>query len=298
MQSLQTAGPLQFMLLYSQVYQRAVPELKATAIYAADSWRDWCREAMKGGAKAAHAYSKGPKTSQVHFDGCKPLVGLGALESVGSEFHEIWASAAEELIPLTGDHLPDFTILQMRVALSIRYTYPRGKACGVDGLSLRSLAVLADPLLTVLTRLMQLIHSWEQHGKPLTTFPMIIVFLTKPSGGVRPVSLMPCFLRVWTSLRLKSLQNWAQQHQTDGIWGRRGRSAELAAWVHQLRLETATWRRQASAAVFLDLRKFFDYIRHRHLMRSGLATGAPIRLLALACRAYSGARVISYAKMA
>eukprot|EP00971_Amphidinium_carterae_P133193 2637532-Amphidinium_carterae.1 len=32
-------------------------------------------------------------------------------------------------------------------------------------------------------------------------------------------------------------------------------------------------------------------------MSSGLATGAPIRLLALACRAYSGARVISFGKM-
>eukprot|EP00971_Amphidinium_carterae_P121112 2398876-Amphidinium_carterae.1 len=43
-------------------------------------------------------------------------------------------------------------------------------------------------------------------------------------------------------------------------------------WNSRPRLEIATWRRQASAAVFLDLRKFFEYIRHRHLMSSGLAT--------------------------
>eukprot|EP00971_Amphidinium_carterae_P192809 3825880-Amphidinium_carterae.1 len=187
--------------------------------------------------------------------------------------------------------MPEITIEHLRQSLK---KYPRGKACGVDGLSLRALAVLEDPWLR---RLTQLLQSWENHGRPLQTFPMVIVFLSKPTGGVRPVSLMPFFLRAWTSVRLTVLNAWAREHQLDGLWGRKGRPAELASWVYQIRLESAAWRRQASAAVFLDLRKFFEYIRHRHVLESGLATSAPIRLLSLACRSYCSCRVISFGSM-
>eukprot|EP00971_Amphidinium_carterae_P334357 6469598-Amphidinium_carterae.1 len=100
--TLTAAGPLEFMLVFSSIYERAASVFRDAAKHDAEAWRAWCKQALVGGARAAHAFTRGPQLPPAYTDGSMPLVGLPALQRVGKEFHEIWSSADGELIPLEG----------------------------------------------------------------------------------------------------------------------------------------------------------------------------------------------------
>eukprot|EP00971_Amphidinium_carterae_P332069 6466009-Amphidinium_carterae.3 len=128
------AGTLRFMLLYSQVHQRATSEIRAAAKHAATAWRDWCKQALQGGAKAAHAFTRGARVQAAYIGEERPLVGMQALDFVGKEFHDIWKSASEELTPLAGDALPDITLTQLtNLSLGVHFKCTLVVALSVRG---------------------------------------------------------------------------------------------------------------------------------------------------------------------
>ena len=85
--------------------------------------------------------------------------------------------------------------------------------------------------------------------------------LPKPSGGNRPVGVLPSPTRWWERLRKQVIWQWRAQNPREYNWSTRGRSAEAAVYAQALRDEAALARRHWVTAVLFDLAKAYETVR-------------------------------------
>jgi len=91
---------------------------------------------------------------------------------------------------------------------------------------------------------------------PIQTLTNIIVLMGKPTGGVRPIALMPIIYRIWCRARRHTLIDW--ETHTQGHWDAavRGNSALRAALVGAIFDETSNALRHFNATILWDMEKF------------------------------------------
>ena len=148
------------------------------------------------------------------------------------------------------------------------------KAAGPDGWSTASWCLLPDGFFTALAQLWGTVISsgvtpdlWRL-GR--------VVLLTKPSGGHRPLTILPCAWRVGCRLLVQQLSGWIDSwatHRTLGGVCRRGVRDSFLRIVDSLD--------QPSLYVQEDLTKFFDSIRIPDLTLTLERLGAPRLLVQL-----------------
>eukprot|EP00971_Amphidinium_carterae_P310976 6179825-Amphidinium_carterae.2 len=289
---LHTGGFLERGLLVSEIVERCKYEERKAAQLATDSWKAWAKESVKKGGRAAHAFSR-EKTVPVQCVICErkniPVVGQSALDIVEQEWRQIWEShGGAPDITLDGPDLPPMTLEHLQ---RITHRYPKHKALGVDGLSVRCIGLLPRSLQQ---RLLDLLGSWERDGLTCKSLCSVYLITPKPGGGWRPIALLPSLFRVWGKLREDHLRAWAREQGLPAHWGGKGKEASKAGWYYAMQLEYAAAWGLTSAAIFADLRKFYEFVQHESLIRSAKLANAPLRLLQLACRMYRGPRAVSW----
>ena len=92
-----------------------------------------------------------------------------------------------------------------------------------------------------------------------------IVFLPEPGGGERPIGLLCLFMKLWSKLRQPLCRQWEKAHDLAFFWGSGPTTTcEKAGWTHNLLGAFCCAMGTDSATVLLDLKKFYEHVRHQN----------------------------------
>jgi hypothetical protein len=274
---------------------------KAASSHRAAAWAKWVADATQGGAGRAHRWTRAPIGFQA--SSLVAPAGAGSLPSPASSAQELrllqdkwaghWAIGRDSQpirwAELSGDPPVDPpTPEAFRAAIK---SIKRTTAVGFDRLGPAEVLALSEQGLAALLQLVwasERLALWPTHGQAAR-----IVLLPKATGGVRPIALMPFFVRVQARLRQQLARSWEAQHARTYHWGAAGRSAEQAVWSHALWAEWVSSRPGLHAGLVLcDIQKAFDSVPFNQVIAAARSWGFPLWQVALSLRAYSAQRVL------
>ena len=122
----------------------------------------------------------------------------------------------------------------------------------------------------------ELISDIERSGAwPEASLSNKLVYLTKKSGGDRPIGLAQLIPCLWHRLRRATPRQWEDEHTTDFDTARAGTNAEAAAYSRSARNELARYQGKASTGTFWDLATFFDSVLPEVLLAEALELDYP-----------------------
>eukprot|EP00974_Lingulodinium_polyedra_P121278 11178467-Lingulodinium_polyedra.AAC.1 len=121
---------------------------------------------------------------------------------------------------------------------------------------------------------------------------LMMVFIPKASGGLRPIGIFCSWLRVWMRTRRQLIRAWEAANSPSFLWGGVGRPADVAMWTMTFMAEAGQNLGVPGAAAMLDIWKCYEMVQHDVLSKMVKRFSYPTRLAALAIRAYRGLRFI------
>ena len=142
-----------------------------------------------------------------------------------------------------------------------------------------------------LSALAMLYNFSEAIGIPLV-LGADVVFIPKPTGGERPIGILPTLYRLWCRCRRPQATAWEREHDRAYFWASTGRSSSQAVHLQGVRLEEARANKQQAVALLTDLAKAYEYVNHGKLATFAQAKGFPAAILRLCLAAYGGPRRI------
>ena len=274
------------------------------------SWSSWLREGPARGLSRQHKMSRVSGGWVPAVVGQTPnlvteeldLVPESSLEPVGAqalsdlktnERSGIWDCNPEPSDfqwPVgMGDYdLPEVT---SGIICQAAFTFPSGTGLGWDKLHPRALRRIPAELLRLFAKLLVAI---EMSGEwPLTIGVVLICFIPKSDGGLRPIGLLPSLIRFRMRIHLTALRAWQAAHERPYFYvgpsrGAVAASGKQAAWAEVTRCIDGA----AYAIALLDLVKAFDRIPHWYLLQQAVKYHFNLFLLRLSVAAYRMGRAI------
>ncbi len=259
-----------------------------------DAWKAWLREGVASGAANAHAYTRTPTEhvlqSTVDAAGCLSCAPVALLEEQRTKYAEHWRPARGpfQYCWKGGTALPRMAAATIREAA---LSFPWRTASTYDGLHPRQLANLSDAALEVLATLLQIAEltgSW-----PPQVSLVVTVMLPKPSGGFRPIGLLPAIYRVWARARRGEADAWEAANQRPFFAAAAGNGPVDAMWRLTARQEAGVAEGLEAAMVGEDLAAFYEGLDRGRLVDEATAVGFPLALVRAALGAYSMARMLT-----
>ena len=268
----------------------ASSEAAGIASRSAASWKDWARHAAKNGGSLAHRWVRAatetsrvsagagntaPRTAQQRADDALlEWQGHWGSEAQGPECGFEWPGSGGAL---ERPGLGDFR----RTLLSFR----GGTALSVDALHPRAVGLLVDADLELL---LDFLMEIEELGMFPDTDLITVVLLDKVDGGQRPIGLMPFLARVLGRCRRPVVKRWEQEVRKAYHVDR----CDVANWDLALRAEHAAVAKLSDAAIFLDLKKCYEYVQHHQLAVECKAGGFPWKVVRTCVASYRLRRVV------
>ena len=161
-------------------------------------------------------------------------------------------------------------------------------AVGIDQWSPAQWKALSPEAIDGITYLFQYI---EEYGVwPGHIFYNIVVLMGKPTGGSRPIALMPMLYRLYTKIRRPQILQWELAHQ--GPWDAavKGSSALRAGLLSMLRDEMAVRLGLDTLVTLCDMEKFYDNIDISYLIQEAITLDYDITLLNLGLQIHMAPR--------
>ena len=167
---------------------------------------------------------------------------------------------------------------------------PLNTAMGCDFWEAINLRRLSDEALDALANLLNTIE--KEVAWPHQMLFNMVVLMGKPTGGCRPIALMPMLYRIWTKVRKPDMQQWEAAHV--GKWDAavKGSSALRAAVAGAFMDELASYSGEDVLTILWDLEKFYDNIDILRLIDRACEMEYPIIALALGVQMHMGPRVL------
>ncbi len=197
------------------------------------AWASWVRSALSEGARAAHAWSKGPSGWQPSAVGSLPPIGCRQASDVSSvplndqetadDLLQKWISIwGTDDLGLGGlNYFESFTALPRLTVSEVRDAAASIKpktAIGGDAIHHRWFLWLSDQCLE---RLIDLLTAVEAEGHiPEAVRLALLAFLPKLEGGLRPIGILPTVVRVWARARSSHALAWERGNSRDYFLGR------------------------------------------------------------------------------
>ena len=91
-------------------------------------------------------------------------------------------------------------------------TFPPSTGLGWDAFHPRLLLQLP---LCLIEAFAEILNRWEQDPRTGQMWLILVVFLDKATGGVRPIGLLPLWARVWSRIRHKLCAIWERSLDAD-----------------------------------------------------------------------------------
>ena len=256
----------------------------------------WARNATAAGASVAHRFIKGPAgwlEDPIDPNDMAPADIQQRSDILKGFWKGIWDSAATQLQPqdwrgYEAECLPRPTLQQVRKAA---LSFPRATGRGAEQLHPRHFALLSDDALDAWLDIM--IQMEAQGILPRQLALLVLVFLPKGDGGHRPIGLFMAAQRLWGRLRRKEVIEWEAKCSRAYFGGCAGASTEQVVWEQLLAKEYATAAGKCSAAVMIDLRKAFEYVRHSILVGRCRAVNFPMHIVRWCMLCYAAPRTLA-----
>ena len=264
-----------------------------------ESWRAFARKQVLTGAAIAHRLTK-----RDHLPCCDTgTSGSGKARTASPQaivdndlvaWREVWCRLGNQPSAPWRECEVQVTMPSISAADVLRAarTFPKGTSIGCDDVPPSALADLSEPLRDALACLLN--HLERRGSWPSETATSLIHLIPKPSGGRRPIGVLPTLVRIWERIRKCEVQKWTSATRRHYDWATQGRSAEAAAWTQSLFDEAAAADGLQTATVFLDLAKAFETIRLELVWQAGVRFGFPLDLLRMTLEAFAFERRLTY----
>ena len=163
-----------------------------------------------------------------------------------------------------------------------------GTAVGIDQWSPAQWKQLSPEAIEAITHLFTYIEKygvWPGHK-----YYNIIVLMGKPTGGSRPIALMPMLYRLYLKSRRPYIIQWELEHQ--GPWDAavKGSPALRAGLLSLMRDEMAIRLGKDTLVTLWDVEKFSDNIDIGVLIIEAAALQYPIKLMSLGLQMHMAPR--------
>ena len=220
-----------------------------------ESWRSFAHKQVLTGAAIAHRLIK-----REHFPCCDTATsGSGKARTASPQaivdkdllvWREVWCRLGNQPSAPWRETEVLVTMPPISAADVLRAakTFPKGTSIGCDDIPPGALADLSEPLRDAVASLLNYLERRGSWPSELST--SLIHLIPKPSGGRRPIGVLPTLVRVWERIRKCEVQKWSNATRRHYDWATQGRSAEAAAWTQSLFDEAAAADGLQTAAVF------------------------------------------------
>jgi hypothetical protein len=177
------------------------------------------------------------------------------------------------LRPRAREVLDTWGPLTMSMLVKSIRSFSSSAGVSMDDLTFRLLKSL-DP--QVLQALLDLLSWMEQ----MLMFPGNAAqgktaLLPKPTGEVCPIALLATLYRLWNHMRLPQVKKWEANHTAEWDAATRGSSALKAACASELHLELSKLEGKHSAALLIELEKFYDNVDLEILTHDAIGQSYP-----------------------
>ena len=230
--------------VFGVVLHHSLSTLQLSALRLAKRWKDWISVSLQeGGGKIYQWLRKEDSLGQA------PVVEspVTQLQRISKEWKTIWSKGARcaeapapawPSTPITSDMIRDAA-----------HSFKAHAAVGIDGIRPRRIALLPEEALQTLA----VLYTFsEAIGVPLVQ-GADIVFLPKPTGGERPIGILPTLYRLWCRCRRSRAQAWERANARKYFWASAGRSSSQAVHLQGVRLEEARAQGMHAVALLTDL---------------------------------------------
>ena len=282
------------------IAQQGRSALKEAVRKSDEAYSQWLEEACKGGMRGLYKALKSedsipdrpyrnipleirPHIRRAHWaDVWQPMPGNEVNPNIDFDsLRDASVSQAKTLPPITGPMVAK-VIKRMPT-----------KAIGADGWSVQMLKCLA-PL--QLERLAQFFNTWEGQGAFPTQLSVVLVALiNKSEDEERPIGLTPVPYRLWAKIRWPVFEEWLREYAATQDWDRakKGLSSLDVALRRKLSHEILHRKKRHSVTVLLDLKAFYENVRHDNFVNQAISLKVPPLILNAAMSLYSAQRLIS-----
>ena len=232
-------------------------------------WRDWVNTSIaEGGQKLYKWVRKEDGLGQAE----EVETAASQLQRIEKEWKAIWSQGSRGITSATAEAWPAVPIAAQMIRAAGR-SFKSNTAVGIEGIRPRHVDLLPDKALEALA---VLLNYSEMVGLP----PVIgasVVFLPKPTGGERPIGILPTLYRLWCRCRRSQATAWEREHDRKYFWAAAGRSSSQAVHLQGVRLEEARAHGQQAVALLTDLAKAYEHVNHEKLAAFAATTGFPLR---------------------
>eukprot|EP00971_Amphidinium_carterae_P122149 2418715-Amphidinium_carterae.1 len=282
----------QAIVLSAEVQTRLKKEWCVSASQGTQKWSTWVHEHLHGGARDLHRWCKkdAPPLQHPYNRWGEPDHLGGGLESIRAEWESVWRVHADHTQPAS-PHMPKLRPLKVSDLRRAVEQYPPNKGMGSDCWDPGSWSCLTD---TQLQRFLDIVHTAEEQLRWPNSWEILFSMLPKSATRCRPIGLVHAGLRMWSKLRREDIRTWEQQHLSAATWGCDRNTCLRASWESQLHMERASNLNLAAAQMWLDVRMFYEHVRHESVLNAARYRNFPERLAFMACTAYTQPRRIQW----
>ena len=173
-------------------------------------WRDWTRKSLREGGRKVSQWVRQPEnwaqapTIESH------IAQLG-------RFEKEWRATLSNGRPCKSSsnvESPQDAPITLDTAKAACKSFEMGTAVGTDGLRPRHLLHLPNEGL----QLLACILNFSELSGLVPVLGANVVFLPKPTGGERPIGILPTLYRVWCRCRRRVAVAWEQAFQCPYFW--------------------------------------------------------------------------------
>jgi hypothetical protein len=243
-------------------------------------WKDYVWGLAAKGARAINSYVKRkPNSIAASLEDLAPA-SQAAVDKLAEDWDKHWLASSDpvqDMLDWEGQvPLPRPSAGAMRSAAR---TFPAWTGLGADSFHMRAFALLDDDDLELLVDFMLLVEGTGLAPDQLEH--LLVVFIPKLSGGVRPIGLVNSAFRLWGRVRRPVTRAFLIANKRSYHVGVSGHTCEQANWRHLVADEVARARGLKSATALLDITKCFEFVRHKQLHREATFHAYPWGLLRL-----------------
>ena len=257
------------------------------------SWKRWCKQAVEGGAGAAHRFTKAPRkwvpthtvskaTGEVV---CDPL---NLLEAEKTKFAGRWKASETPMPLLVGPSTEALPLLSPDELRGASESFAVRSATSFDGFHMRHFAMLCDQALVTLAIIFEVVEMIGQ--LPAQLRAILFALIPKARGGLRPIALFCGPYRLWARARRHYARAWEVAWRRPYFLNSVGGSAIGSVWRGAVKAEAARGRGQMAASLLWDMQAFYETIDLEKLLVRARELEFPETILRIALNTYRVAR--------
>ena len=263
------------------------------------SWRAWLLDGIDSGGRRAHSWTKEQKpwrpTTTLSAHGQVLADPCSLLESEAFKFASLWESTELEPDESPIEYQDPLDLITPEELRDISKSYSKVSAVGIDGFHCRHICSLSEPLLLVLSILLNIMESTSMLPRQIKT--IVLFLLEKPAGGFRPIGLFSAAYRIWGRARRTAASAWEAANSRSYLGASAFCGASDVIWRQALRSELGVRSGDVAVSVLWDLYKFYERIPLDVLLARADMLNFPRCIIRLAVSAYRGPRFVSLSSL-